>query len=478
MEAEATPTTGADAGTGSAPDYDAIFSGASPESVLAGGEKPASETPETPEQPAAETPTETAKPEAEPAKVEAKEPDQTAEQDAEPLPQKIEDLLKAVRQANPKLAQELNRIVREDHFKLHGPTGFLSTFQGGVEEAQEYKTIAPTVEDLRTMAEYSQRFDGLERAHASNPDALVDVLVGDPSVAEDNRRFANFARALEPALRQRHPERYALVAKGFNENFWGNVISYVDERGTPEQAELFRTVGQQLLGGPMQAQRAPAVGQPQPFQAEQQQFQQERQAWEAQKREAFFQDVNRQVVPAVRGEVAKYLAEKASTLPDDIRDELAGTITSQIFNEINRNPMVASEVRSMIEGGDLSQDHMRQMLDRALVRARAYLPTKSAPEIRRWSERLRKLQGGNGKATSPGVTGQTKDVGAGSPTVGGPVGAPKGFPPGWNAMKPQQRADALSSQVNWAAMGEDADEIFMAVCAGAADPSKLVLKGK
>lgn len=477
--------SGADAGASagsSAPTLDAIFSGEAPISSLP---QTFGEPPETPQ---AETPTPAA--EAQPAKeeppspaeekVEAQPTEQSETEEQEPLPEKLDQLAKSLSKTNPELARQL----RSDYFALNGPDGYRA-LMGTVEEAREYKAIAPTLDDLRTISEYATRYDGADRLYTDNPQGFVQLL------AEDRQAFQGVARALEPTLRN-DPEMYATTARPFNENFIGNLSRQVERDGTPEEIELFRAIVQRYVG-PMNGN---GYGQPQqqfgmqppPQQSmEMHRFQQEKQQFEAQRHQSFFNDVKTTTTDTFNAELRKYIDEKMGQgIPEEFRERAATDAAAEIWKFINTHPVIQSNLKRIIEGGDYSPEHRQAAINAALNYAKANMQ-KSANAITAWTKLWRKTQGGTtqSKPTAPAAAqGATKDVGSGSPSVGGPVGAPKGFPPGWNAMKPQQRMDSLEGKVNWDATERNLDreypsveQLLMAVCQGYADASKLVLKG-
>jgi hypothetical protein len=469
MEMEATVTgaaAGADAG---AVNFDAVLDGASPESVIEQHEKATTATPE----PIAETPKVEEPTTPETTETAEAKPDQTTEQDeTEPLPQKIEDLLRAVRQANPKLGAELNRVVREDHFLLHGPTGFLTAFPGGINEASEYKSVAPTVDDLKAMAEYSQRYDYVDKQYANDPAGLIRTL------AEIPEEFTKVAEAFEPTLRALgNPQMYEAAAKSFNVNFWRNLTAAVEQQGSPEEVELFKAVGQKFLGPMVQQQPWQGQGQAAQPQGELQQLRAEREQFQHQRQEAFFNDAKATWTDLVKADMRKHLEQTMGTvIPKDIRDDVIADAIREaspaIWKVIDGNEMVKGRLADLINSGDQSPQHKKAVVDAVLAYAKPQIQTATAPVIRKHMSRAR-AYGGNTNATKATTSTASKDVGSGSPPVGGQQGAPKGFPAGWNAMNPETR----SKFINWRAMGDDGDMLVIQAHQSG-DWSKVVLKGK
>ena len=483
--------SGADAGASagsSAPSLDAIFS----------GEAPISSLPQTfgepPEKPQAETPTPAA--EAQPAKEEPPspaeegaeaQPTEQSEEDQyqEPLPEKLDQLAKSLSKTNPELARQL----RSDYFALNGPDGYRA-LMGTVEEAREYKQIAPTLDDLKTISEFATNYDRADRLYGTDPKAFIELLAEDQDAFKGIAR--EMARGMESTLRS-DPQTYAETAKPFNDNFIGNLSRYVERDGTPEEIELFRAIVQRYVGpmngnGYGQPQQQQFGMQPPPQQSmEMHRFQQEKQQFEAQRHQSFFNDIRSTTTDTFNAELRKYIDEKMGQgIPEEFRERAATDAAAEIWKFINTHPVIQSNLARIIEGGDYSPEHRQAAINAALNYAKANMQ-KSANAITAWTKLWRKTQGGTtqSKPTSPAAAqGATKDVGSGSPSVGGPIGAPKGFPPGWNAMKPQQRMDSLEGKVNWDATERNLDreypsveQLLMAVCQGYADASKLVLKG-
>ncbi len=474
MEMESTQVADSGAGAG-APDLQAVLDGtASVESVLEQATPQKAGTPEPAQTTEVKEPTT-----AEPVKT---EPDQTTEQDdAEPLPQKIEDLLKQVRASNPTLAKDLNKIVREDHFLLHGPTGFLAAFPGGMEEASQYKATFPTTEDLQTGAEYSQRYEFVDGQYRTNPAMLLDTLARDPQSPDGIApEFRRLAETFEPSVRQlNNPALYESAAKPFNVNFWNNVMATVQREGAPEEVELFKAFEAKYLGAMRQGAQAwngQGQQQPHPAQSELERLRSEREEFGRQQQEAFFNDAKGSWTQTIDSEIRKHLEEKmGSAIPKDIRDDVLTEGVRQsaaaVWKFIDSNPMVVSRLAGIIDSGDRSPQHKKAVIDSVLAYAKPQIQIATAPVIRKQLARA-KAYGGSTNATTT-TTAPSRDVGSGSPSVGNPQGAPKGFPAGWNAMDPEAR----SKFINWRAMGEDADEIVL-TAHQTGDWSKVVLKGK
>ena len=479
MEAETTTApaaTGGEAALGNV-DFQAILDGANPESVLSQGQPEVTSAEPTPTPEGQEPSTEEAEVQ-EPVetKTEEKPADQTAEEFSEPLPGKLGKLLEAVAKTSPDLARQ----IRADHEALNGPEGFRGMFRT-VEEAKEYKTVAPTVEDLKVMADYSQRYDNVDKQYVNDPKGLLRTLAQDPqrpgAVAPE---FERMAQVFEPSLRElNNPQLYEAAARPFNQNFWQNVMSTVQREGTPEEQELFKAFEQKYLG---QMTRGPQPwnGQQQnPAQSELETLRAERETFQHQQQEAFFNDAKASWTESVNTDLKKYLEEKmGSSIPKDVRDDVISDAVREaapaIWKVIDGNPLVKSRLAGVIDGGDRSPQHKKAVIDAVLAYAKPQIQAVTAPVIRKWLGRA-KAMGGNSNAPKTTTTNNaTKDVGSGSPTVGTARSGlmPKGAPPGFNNMKPEDR----NKFINWKAMGEDALEaVILADQTG--DWSKVVIKG-
>ncbi len=418
MEMESTQVADSGAGSGE-PDLQAVLdSGASVESIL---EKATPQTAETPE-PASTT--EVKEPTtAEPVKT---DPDQTTEQDeAEPLPQKIEDLLKQVRASNPKLATDLNKIVREDHFLLHGPTGFLTRFPGGTQEAEQYKAVAPTVEDLNHINDDAQVYNHINRQYESDPAGLVNTLAEEPAL------FQRVLATLPTVLRDK-PQLYETLATPIGQNLFANLTNFVgtdrpitlpdgSEVDPKVAADFLRAVGARYLGGKGQnGDRSPNASRfrDDPEYRELQKLREERAQGSQNQVASFQQSVVKEFHQAGLGEVRKFINEKAPALTDDIKDEIADRVFKQISNGFDAHPVIKSELDGMTRNGRFDDGHRKALFDRLMARMRASLPTSALPEINKWRDRLQKLSLGETENNKRAVV--RKDVGAG--VQGGQLG--------------------------------------------------------
>jgi hypothetical protein len=401
---------------------------------------------------------------------EDKPAEQTAEEFSEPLPGKLGKLLETL--GKDAKTADLARQIRADHEALNGPEGFRGMFKT-VDEAREYKTVAPTVDDLKVMSDFSERYGYVDRLYTSDPVNLIRTL------AEDGPAFQGVAKAFEPALRQLNdPQVYETAARPFNQNFWRNVMGQVQRDGTPEEIQLFEAFQQKYLGNMSQGQRND-FGPRQNGNPEQQRFEAERNDFYRARNDSMFQEVKRDGRKAIQDEARKFISEKVGTgipkaVRDEYLDEMSAHVTDAIWKEFNSNPLVVRDLNEILSNGDYSPAHKQALLDRVMTRAKAALASTSAPEITRVMGRIRKLAGGNGNASTTTTTGPSKDVGSGSPTTGavksGPM--PRGAPPGFNNMKQEDQA----KYVNWGKMGDDADEIFINA-AMSGDWSKVVMKG-
>jgi hypothetical protein len=351
-------------------------------------------------------------------------PESTADEYPDPLPEKLEGLLQAVRAKNPELA----RSIRDDHFALNGSDGYRAVFPQ-ISEAREYRMIAPTLQDLQGMQEFATRYTNLDQLYVGRPAELLQVL------AEDRPSFVNVMKALEPGLRA-DPEAYQMVSQAFGTNLFHNLIAQVEKDGLGEDVvEVLRGVAQRYLGARQGSEARADAPRLQPReQRELEQLRRERDSGRESGYRSFFTSVNDTYSSALLGEAKKYVDERTGkAFPDDVRDEIAEYLVLSISKEINGNSMAAGELSQMIRSGRLDSEHAKQVLERVMVRARAYLPTKAAPLIRKWSDRLRRISGGS----NPKTAAASKDVGSGAPSAPAPsssASTPAGAPPGWATM--------------------------------------------
>jgi len=463
-ESAAPAATGGEAALGGV-DFEAILDGANPEQVLAQGQQESTPAEPTPTPEGQEQPQEAKPEEAVEPKTEEETPEQTAKEEfSEPLPGKLGALLKAVEKTSPDLARQ----IRSDHEALNGPEGYRAVFPK-LEEAVAYRQVAPTLDDLKALDEFSTRYENLDRLYREDQPGLLRMVMSDPEFAP------RLAASWEPTLRAMSPQLYAEGAKPFNQNFLNNLIALEGQAGEEAGVEYLRQLAQKYLGGLNGGQRGAVPQGQDPRDQEIQRLRAELDGRSVESRQGFFNDINREAVPSLKGEVVKYLTEKiGARIPEgareDLLDEMASNVADQIFSEMNGNRMVAGHLKSVIESGDLSPAHRQAALSAVMERAKAYIAQKSAEPIRKWNNRLSKMQSGTVNSPTRETT-ATKNVGQGATPASavktGP--APEGAPQGWNLMKPDERA----KYVDWT---RTSDEDFMALNAGFGDPKTVVLK--
>lgn len=385
-----------------------------------------------------ETPAEEAKPEAADEAADAKTED-VAEEDAEAQEEPSEDEEPSddspetpeakdqpkdeaaeAKEPNPhELRMADYKTVLKNHPELRGVLGFWKDVRGQlgftVPELREYRSLAPTLGDLKQAVDISGQMAAMREDYTERPAAFLATLVKENRPAFGSM-VTEIGKAL-PQLAEGAPEAYRALAKPIVRSFLANMIEIAAEEQDYGLEEGLRKIQERVKGDlderPPRENNSPEARELRQLRAEQdqQKTQVARSAYEAGFK-AFHGDMSAQLTDILSRSAEHNGVKLADILPATIRDITEKAARSAIGRMAN-TPGYKQAIKALFARPNLDQKSVHDfLLERGRIKFHEAIEEAAGPyfkeAVARNQKRIAKVE----------TVTKKKEVGSGTGVAG------------------------------------------------------------